>query len=290
MKPRTNNATAAFVWMTLSAMSFSVMSFLVRKLSTQVPQFELVFFRSVVNFVIVLSVMGIRRERLLPPKKDLSLLIGRGIAGFLGASCLFYGLSHLPLAIASLLNWSSPLFVIVFSRFLIQERLPNRSLIWIFCSFLGLILLLNPDFSTGHVPLPPFAVFIAVAGAAFGALAYVAVRAATARVGSNSIILYFTGISTLLSAPLAIATGHTPSSHELQLLLVLGIFASLGQFAMTQGYRFAPAGIVSTMGLLNAAFAALLGWQFLGEVFGWSQWVGMLWLALSVMMVTRSSK
>src|SRR4029077_4851959 len=98
-------------------------------------------------------------------------------------------------------------------------------------------------------------------GAAFAGAAYVAVRAAATRVGIYAIVLYLTGASSLLSAPVAVYQGLVSLSGGRGLeLLLLGLLATLGQVAMTEAYRHARASVVSPMSLLSALFAAVFGW------------------------------
>jgi len=274
--------------MLLSAMGFSIMSVLVKRLGTSVPHMELVFFRSAVNFVIVLVSMALLGESYFPPRPG--LLFFRGLMGFCGVTCLFYGISHLPLSIASMINWSSPLFVILFSRIFLKERIGARSAWWVAVAFVGLVFLVRPDTGSGSGSLPMMGVGIAVAGAAFGGMAYVAVRAATARVGVNAIVLYFTGTATILSLPFAIPVFRIPDASALVQLLGVGAFAAWGQFCMTQGYRHAAAGLVSTMGLFNAVFSMLWGWWFFSEALAPVQWMGMTLLAAGVALATRASR
>ena len=162
--------------MTASALTFSLMAVFVKRLAPVMPQFELVFFRSFINLAWVLALLGLRRERLWP-EHGKRLLIFRGLVGFAGVACMFYSISRLPLPIASMLNWCSPLFVILFSRLFLSERMPPLSFVFIPLAFLGLLLLLNPWSAQGGVPFRP--AVIGLGAAVFGGMAYVAVRAAT---------------------------------------------------------------------------------------------------------------
>ena len=89
-----------------------------------------------------LAVLLVLRRPLLP-RKGMGLLVFRGLAGFGGIACLFYGAIHLPLAVATLLNWCSLLFVIVFSGVFLKERIPGGTAGWIGLSVLGLLLLVS---------------------------------------------------------------------------------------------------------------------------------------------------
>jgi drug/metabolite transporter (DMT)-like permease len=125
-----------------------------------------------------------------------------------------------------------------------------------------------------------------VLGAAFGALAYVAVRAATARASVNLIVLYFTAVSTLCSLPLAIPEFVTPSPRLWIPLAGVGISSTLAQVAMTQGYRFAPAPLASTMSLMNAAMTAFFGLVFFHEILLPLQWLGVGILGTAVWVIS----
>lgn len=278
--------------MALSALGFSVMAIFVKRLGPALPQFELVFFRSFINFTLVLAAMLGLGEKLAVEARDAKLLTFRGVAGFVGVTCLFYSIGKLPLPVAMLLGWTSPAFVLLFSRLFLGEKVARTSHgASIVLAFGGLILLLNPKFGAEHwISLPLFPVAVALVGASAAGAAYVAVRAATARVGANVIVLYFTGIASLISLPLAAGDFRAPTTGQWMELLLLGIFATLGQLAMTRAYRHAPAGYVSTMSLLNAAFSAVFGWAFFEERLSSEQWAGMIALAAGIGSLTWSSK
>lgn len=277
----------AFLWMAVSGLGFALMGLLVKLLSSEVPQFQLVFFRSAVNFLIQLCVVLALSIPLFPANKP--LLFFRGVMGFLGLSCFFYAISLLPLSVSAILNWTSPIFVILFSALLLKEHLAPKAFLSIGLAFLGVILLVQPEGWFGGLDSPAIrwdGVLIGIFGAAFAGMAYVAVRAATARVGVNIIILYFTGTASVLSAPLALLDFKIPDNRLWLQLVGLGVFAAIGQFAMTQGYRYARAGLVGTMSLMNAGFMALFGWLVLGEDLNFLQWIGILVLGIGVGSIT----
>ncbi|MCM2322252.1 MAG: DMT family transporter [Oligoflexia bacterium] len=283
----TDKPALALIWMAASALGFSCMAIFVKRLALTHANFELVFYRSIINFLLVLLVMMIGKEPFFPPeaRKSWRVLLIRGVAGFSGASCLFYSIGQLPLPIAMMLSWSSPIFVILFSRLFLSERLTGGQVGGIAIAFLGLLLLVRPEGASAHGAWIG-SVGIAIFGAACAGGAYVAVRAATARVGVNLIVLCFVGISALLSFPLAAPTLAWPSLRDAIELLLLGAFATFGQIAMTQGYRFAPAGVVSTMSLLTAAFSAFFGWALFDEWLTALQWLGMVVLAVGIIAIT----
>jgi drug/metabolite transporter (DMT)-like permease len=56
------------------------------------------------------------------------------------------------------------------------------------------------------------------------------------------------------------------TAYQWMCLILAGVGASLGQFAITTAYKFAPAKEISVFDYTQVIFAAILGLLFLGEV------------------------
>lgn len=269
------------------------MAVFVKRLAPQLPHFELVFFRSIINFLFVFFWFvrsdGLRSKSTVSPKTR-KILIFRGLTGFGGVTCHFFAISHLPIAVAMLLGWSSPLFVLILSRLILKEKLGARAIALMGVAFFGVIFLVRPNSGGLTQGLPLLGVLAGLVGALFSGSAYVAVRAATAKVQGRMIVLYFTGIATLLSIPLAALNFQAPTLAQSIELLFMGGFATLGQVTMTEAYRHAPAGLVSALSLLSAVFSAILGWVVFGERLVWMQWIGMLLLASSIILLAAGHR
>lgn len=283
-----NQVFLSLFWMALSGFSFSLMSLLVKLLAPHYEHQQIVFFRASVNFIIVLALMLLRGENLNPKGKK--LLFFRGFMGFLSLVSFFYALIHLPLSISSILNWCSPIFVFIISGLVLRERHDKSLFLWVGLTFVGLYFLLDPKFTHETQALSPLAIGIGILATVFSSLAFVAVRAATKTVGVNAIVLYFTGTATALSLPIVWNHFSIPSSlHHWALFIGMGLFASGGQYAMTMGYRYSAAGLVSTFSLLGAAFSSLWGYLILGELLSAIQWVGMGLMATGISFVAWRS-
>ena len=265
----------AFRWISASSLFFTGMAICVKQLvALGMPEGEVVFFRLFLNFLVVAAWMACRGHS-FRFEGSRGLLFFRGVCGFVAVSALFLSVSRLPLPVASLLYWSSPLFVVLFSQVIFKEASPRALLPFLGLAFVGLTLLLNvrKEQLLGSYPLS--SVLIGLGGSMAGALAYLTVRRATARVSPHGIVLAFTGVGSVLSLPWLFSVYETPRPEQWAWLLGLGGSAVLGQYLMTRGYGVAPASVVSSLNLLNAAFSALSGWVFFGESLAWAQWRGM---------------
>lgn len=261
--------------MLICAIGFALMAFFVKKLGQRIPPFEVVFFRSAVNLICVGGWLGVSRGWPKLSRSDQGLLLLRGGAGFISLCCYFYSLQHLPLSIAGLVSWTSPLFVAFFSFLFLGERLPRVALLCVLGAFAGMVLLLSPG-DVGVHEISWITLGISFLGAAFAGAAYVTVRAASQRMTSETIVFAFVLLATVASFPLMALNYVPPTFAEGLELLGVGLAATVGQVAMTRAYQHASAGIVSAMGLMTAVFSTLLGVVAFEERLGGGQWVGML--------------
>ena len=107
------------------------------------------FFRNIVAVFVTLFVLlsgraknksqGQERGPLLP-KGSLKFLILRGLCGSAGIFGNFYALDRIPIADAAILNKMSPFFAVVFSLFLLGEKIAPLPLVATIGAFLGALL------------------------------------------------------------------------------------------------------------------------------------------------------
>ncbi|KAI8579063.1 hypothetical protein K450DRAFT_243681 [Umbelopsis ramanniana AG] len=234
--------------MTLSALGFSVMSLCVKLGGSVFPSFEMVFARSLVQLVLGLVGCFILKVNPLGDKKVRGWLVLRGLAGSVGLALFFYCLTALPLADATVVFFLGPIFTAILASVALGERFTLFDGICATLTFGGVVLVSRPEFlfgSEGGSSQPEdnesqriFAIICAVMGAMLSAVAYVTVR----KVGKGAHfmvhVVYFGAISTVLS-PLGIFGLQKfviPETwKDYLILLLVGIFAFLGQCLLNQG-------------------------------------------------------
>jgi drug/metabolite transporter (DMT)-like permease len=96
------------------------------------------------------------------------------------------------------------------------------------------------------------------------AVAQTGVRRLTQSEPIERIIFYFTAISTVVSAVPAIPVWVTPSPAAAGLLVLVGLFATMGQLFMTRAYSHAPASQVGGFIYAAVLFAAIFDWASTG--------------------------
>ena len=226
---------------------------------------EKAFFRNFVALIIALFVLIKKR----PKKDELNLkgnwsgLIIRSTAGAVGIFCNFYAVDHLLLSDASMLNKMSPFFGVIFSFFILKEKPSLKQILLVIGAFLGSLLVIKPTFSNMYL----FPSLIGLLGGMGAGLAYTMVRKLTNRgVYPPFIVFFFSFYTLLLTLPFMIFTYKAMTGMQLLILLLAGLAAASGQFAVTLAYRYAPAKEISVFDYNQIVVAAILGFIFLNQI------------------------
>ncbi|MBM4388423.1 MAG: DMT family transporter, partial [Deltaproteobacteria bacterium] len=122
---------------------------------------------------------------------------------------------------------------------------------------------------------------LGLVSAVFAALAYICVRRLSATDSVETIVFYFTGISTLLSLPALFIDFALPDANGWIGLAGVGVFATLGQLFLTSAYRYERASIVSSFSYMTPLFSFFLGIALFDEIPRTASIIGSLMIILS---------
>jgi drug/metabolite transporter (DMT)-like permease len=252
-------------YMAAAAFFFSVMSLLVKAAGQRLPVQEVVLARSSVG--VAMSWYSLRRRGVPVWGNRKGLLLVRGLLGYAGLSCFFYALVHLPLAEATVIQYTNPVFTALLAALFLAERIRPRDLALVLVSLGGVALMTRPAFLFGgaEAGLDPVAVAVALAGAVFSAGAYVTVRRLGRTEDPVVIVFYFALIATAGSIPLTAMDPVLPLAWEWVALVAIGIVTQVAQVFMTRGLREEPAGRAMAVGYTQIVFAAFWGLLFFAE-------------------------
>lgn len=246
-------------YMVASAFFFSLMSLGVKLVGQRIPTQEVVLVRGVLNAGFT---WGLLRQAGVRPRGNRPwVLILRGIFGFLALSCLYYGLVHLPLADATVLQYTNPVWTALFAAWLLNERMVRGELGLVLASLVGVVLIARPAFLFGGAGgrLELLAVGVVLLGSMFSAGAYVTVRQLARSEDPLVIVFYFTLVAVAGSIPGTLTEPVWPTPVEWGYLLVVALTAQAGQVFLTRGLQLEPAGRATAIGYLQVVFAAIWG-------------------------------
>ena len=263
--PRARRFTQGMRYMAAGAFFFSLMSLLVKVAGQRLPSQEVVMARAIVTAI--LSAWAVYHARVSPWGNRRGLLVFRGIAGFLALSCFYHTLTNLPIADATVIQYTNPVYAGLLAVPLLGEKLRRREVLSVLASMVGVLLVTRPSFLFGGSPhaLPAGSVAIGLFGAVCSSAAYIAVRKLGATEHPSVIIGYFSVISVIVSIPVAVPGWIWPTATEWVVLVGIGITTQLGQMALTHGLRLERAGTATATAYLQIVFAAVWGVLFFTE-------------------------
>lgn len=189
------------------------------------------------------------------------LVLGRGALTAACALCAWKAFTLMPLADAYAILFASPILVTALSPWLLGETVGWRRWTASAIGFLGVLLMIRPDFATvgvGHV--------LALTAALLGALSFIILRRIGPREPAAPVLLTVFLAILLVSAPFAVATWTWPRWEELLLLATAGLLQGAGQAALVLATRHTPAAVVAPFQYSQMLWAVLFGALLFGDL------------------------
>lgn len=261
------NALPVSAWyMLLSAFSFALMAVCVKVANTsyQIPVLEIVAARALVS--VIISYIDIKHKKISLWGNNTSWLIARGGVGAFALIFVYYAISTLPLAEATILQYLHPAFTALLALLFLKEHIQRSTMLCILLGLLGLAIMIQPNFiyesSEGYSWL---SITAGILGALGSAVAYVIVKKLTKTEDSSVIIFYFPVIALPISLLLLGNNFVIPSLAASGVLILVGVFTQVGQIGLTKALHSADANKATAYAYVQVIFSILIGWAFFSE-------------------------
>ncbi len=260
------------LWMLLASAMFAIMGSFV-KLGTEhgasLPQ--VVLFRGLPSVILLLIWARAGRQSIIPVSWKLHLW--RNLSGVTSMWLGFFAIAHLPLATATSLNYTAPLFIACWMLGWGGAQRDSVRIVAVALGFLGVIAVLRPSINEDQW----LAALLGMTAGAMSAIAMMQIRQ-LGRVGEPEwrTVLFFSVAVCLssLAGLLFEGWGHADWTGYLSLLGV-GVTGLFGQLAMTRAFGLGSALLTAALQYSTIIFAALLGMGFWGEQLDALAWAGM---------------
>ncbi|TQR86754.1 DMT family transporter [Mycobacterium hodleri] len=187
----------------------------------------------------------------------IGLHVLRAVAGTACWYALFFAIARIPLANATLLTYSAPLWMPLIAWAVTRQRVATATWVGAVVGFAGVVLVLQPQ---GHrVDVGELAAF---AGALLLAVAMMSVRWLGATEPILRVLFYFFLLSTLLSVPIAALDWRPIPPAAWAWLIGLGLAQLSSQTLIVLAYRYAPAEKLGPFIYSVIVFTAVADWLF----------------------------
>ena len=142
----TNN-TIGIIYIIVAMTIFSVHDSILKFIFQKVSLYEIYFGRTFIAATISAAFLIIYKKKITFTTHYPVLSLIRVILHFLAFSMFFISLTYLSLAVATALYFSTPFFMSIFARTLLNEIIGYRRWLAIFFGFIGVYIILNPNLS-----------------------------------------------------------------------------------------------------------------------------------------------
>ncbi len=197
----------------------------------------------------------------------------RSLFGVTSIGCMFYAFSAIPLAEATILVYSSPLFVTVLAIPLLGEMVGPRRWVAVFLGFGGMLVIVWPTLdSAGAFELGTIA---AILSALFGGLVSIYLRKLGETEPTEHIAFIYNFLGALLFLGATLWVGFViPSGWDIALFAFIAVLGVVQQFMFTACYRYAEASLLAPFDYVALPFAAVMGYFWWGEIPIAATWIG----------------
>jgi drug/metabolite transporter (DMT)-like permease len=240
----------------LSSLLFGSMALMAKK--TALPGSEIAFVRFLVGAA-SLGLVALFRPLKVSNWRGLFL---RGAFGGGAVLAFFTAIQHLPVGLATLLNYTSPIFTVLWAAIFLGERIGPLAVAALGVTTFGVALVVKGDLA--QAALGPW-VLVGVASSVLSGAAVATIREVRRTDGAWEIFGAFCIVGAIVTGVPAARVWVHPTLRGWLMMLLVGLLALGGQLLMTWSLRYLKAGIAGILMQLTPVCAFVLGWIFLHE-------------------------
>ena len=271
----------AIAYTLISIFFFSFMGIFIRKSSENIHIMEVIFFRNLLACLIIIPVMsssGLASFKMNRP----GLFVWRAIFVSIGMFSGFSAITLIPLAQATAISFTTPIFVTILAVFLLGEVIKFRRVAAIFVGFIGMLIIVQPG--VGSISL---GIILAFIGAFFHSINLLIVKKLTANESANAIVVWMVIMLVPISFVPAIFVWEWPSALTWLYLWCLAFCGTLGHSFFTRAYSLADITSLQPFQFIKLPMIAFLAWVIFSELPLYWTWLGGLIIFSSTVYITR---
>lgn len=252
-------------WATLivAALLFALMATAAKAVASAIPGPQIAFVRFGVGLVACAAVAARRPLR----ANDRRGLLLRGLYGASAVLLYFLAIEHLPVGVATLLNYTAPVFTTLYAALLLGEGITRTTLVALSLTSLGVGCVIVASAPAGALTLGPWQL-AGIASAILSGAAVATIRQVRRTDGPWEIFLSFCAVGALFTAPQTWLGWVQPDAQQWGLLLLVGALSVAAQVLMTYALRWVRAALAGVIAQLTPVFCLALGWLLFDERLG----------------------
>ncbi|WP_374944660.1 DMT family transporter [Sphingomonas sp.] len=231
---------------------------------------EILFFRQFGACLLVASVIAAGPGMRSVATGKLPAHVVRAVVGLSAMAFTFNGIVALPLAEATTIGFTVPIFATILGALVLREPTGWRRWAAVAAGFAGVLIVAQP--TGAHFPL--WGAACALTGAFGTASVTILLRQIGRTEAALTTVFWFSALSLL---PLSIIYSQVARPHDVTAwfwLASVGLLGGAAQIAMTNSLRLGPVSVVVPMDYSSLLWATLLGWLVFGATPAQATWIG----------------
>jgi drug/metabolite transporter (DMT)-like permease len=261
-------ATRACALMVAATFMFAGMHTAIRYSTQHLPPVEVAFFRNLFGLVVIAPLLARYGLSIFQTRK-FSLHVLRAVLNVFSMLAFFVGLSMTPLARATALSFTAPLFTALFSAWFLGEVFRWRRWTAIFAGFFGALVILRPGLQTWDTGS-----LLVLVSSVLWSMALIDIKVLGKTESTVTITAYVTVLLIPMTLAPAVLVWETPGLEMWGWLIFIGVIGTLGQLVVTEAVKLADMTVLMPFDFLKLVWAAFLGIIFFAEVPDVLTWVG----------------
>lgn len=232
---------------------------------------EIMFFRQGAAVPVVLAYMVIAGPGLGAVKSNAFRgQVIRAVIGLTGMVFNFCAVLLLPLAEATTLSFTIPIFATILGALILKEPTGWHRWAAVVVGFIGVLIVTQPG--SGHFPIR--GVLVGLTSAAFIAIVAIQLRQIGKVDQPVTTVFWFSSLSMVPLTLIYPFYAHGHDATTFAVLIAMGLVGGLGQIAFTAALKYAPVSAVMPMDYSSLIWATLYGWVLFDMLPTPWTWVG----------------
>lgn len=246
--------------MLLWALSFSSAMTFAKTLSPDIDNIIILFMRYFFGliffspFIVQLGVKGFVTSRPI-------LHLTRVGCVVLSVACTYYAYRNLPLALATSIGMTGPLFTTILSMLLLKDSVSLPKWVSIIFGYLGVLVMVRP-----HEMAISLGVWVELLANLFAALSIICVKKLSRTENTFTIMLYGNTVTTFIAGILALSLWKTPETSDLIILMIIGGLGVFSQFCSVSALKYANPSFLAPFEYTRMCFAIPVGYLVFQEI------------------------
>ncbi len=279
-----HSALLAVALMALVAAFNAVDAVIVRLLSPGVHPFVIGFTRALFGLLVLLPWI-LRRPQILRSNYRLNHLL-RAALKLASLIAFFAAFARAPLADATAIAFTAPVFLIIGAWLLLGEPLRMARALAVIVGFAGVLIVLRPDSPTASTS----GMLLALLGAFLTAASQLILKPMSARDPTETLVAWNLILTVPLAALPAALVWSTPNPEQWALLALQGALGALNMSLVTKALSLGEASLIAPFEFLRLPIVAGLAFMLFGQAVPISTWIGGGVIFAATLLMARSTR